>query len=543
MFDAAGAFKGYCGVGRNITERRRAEEAQGRLAAIVEHSEDAIISRDMERRIVTWNTAAERLFGYAAAEVVGRQADFLIPPDQQAQAAGMRALLAEGKHAPPYDTVRLAKDGRRVEVSLTQSAIRDASGQMIGVSLTIRDISERKHMEQQLRQSQKMEAVGQLTGGVAHDFNNLLGVILGNLDLLERAVADNAPALKRVATAQKAAERGADLTQRLLAFSRRQALNAEPVALAGCVANVIEMARRTIGPDIEIKTAIAAELPAVQADAAGLESVLLNLMINSRDAMPNGGAITVTARLTALDEEYPGVKAGELRAERYMCITLGDTGKGMPPEVLERVFEPFFTTKERGKGTGLGLAMVYGFAKQSSGHVNIYSELGHGTTVRLYLPLAEAGAGVPEALSAETSPERIEATALVVDDEADLLEVAVAYLEELGFRVLQASNGPAALEVLERESGIDLLLTDIMMPGGMNGVELARRVRAARPGIRVLYSTGFSSVMMSEKMGQKLGTDADSPVLSKPYRRAEFFTAVRKAMANPTGDATKGAHD
>jgi nitrogen-specific signal transduction histidine kinase/CheY-like chemotaxis protein len=389
-----------------------------------------------------------------------------------------------------------------------------------------RDITERNQIEQQLRQSQKMEAIGQLTGGIAHDFNNLLGVIVGNLDLLERSLAGNEPALKRVGVAQKAAVRGADLTKRLLAFSRRQQLETGPVAVAACVANVIEMARRTIGPDIEIKTTIGAEPPAVLADSGGLESVLLNLILNGRDAMPRGGTITLAARIAELDKEYPGVRAGELKAGRYMCIAVTDTGQGMTPDVLQRAFEPFFTTKERGKGTGLGLAMVYGFAKQSGGHASLYSELGHGTTVKLYLPLADAG--ISGSAAAEETPNTppLTGTALVVDDEVDLMEVAVAYLEEMGFRVLHAMDGPQALEVLKREPDVDLLLTDIMMPGGMNGVELARGVREARRGIRVVYSTGFSSAALSEKNG----TAPDGPVLNKPYRRAEFFEAIQRAM-------------
>jgi CheY-like chemotaxis protein len=287
------------------------------------------------------------------------------------------------------------------------------------------------------------------------------------------------------------------------------------------------MARRTIGTDIEIGTRIAEDLPAVLADSGGLESALLNLFVNSRDAMPQGGAITVAARLAELDEQYAGVRASELKAGCYMCIAVSDTGRGMAPEVLQRAFEPFFTTKERGKGTGMGLAMVYGFAKQSGGHASIYSEPGRGTTVKLYLPLAEPGAVASAAPKAPEDDAPLTGTALVVDDEADLLEVAVAYLEEMGFRVLHAMDGPGALEVLGREPAVDLLLTDIMMPGGMNGVEHARRAAAARPGIRVIYCTGFSSAALSEKNG----TAVDGPSLNKPYRRAEFFEAIRRAMS------------
>ena len=390
------------------------------------------------------------------------------------------------------------------------------------------DITERKTLESQFRQSQKMEAVGQLTGGVAHDFNNLLGVILGNLDLLERLVADNEAATKRVQTAQKAALRGADLTKRLLAFSSRQHLNPAPTWLDASIQNMMEMASRVLGPEIKITTSLDKSVPPVLVDAAGLENVLLNLAVNARDAMPKGGSLTISTGLSDLEESYPPVQAGEIKPGRYARVTVSDTGQGMSRETLQRVFEPFFTTKPRGKGTGLGLAMVYGFVKQSGGIVRIYSEVGQGTTVTFYLPLAEGVPLLARAVDEKNLQAKAGGTVLVVDDEVDLLEVAVAYAEEMGYRVLHATDAASALAVVAREPRIELLVTDVIMPGGMNGVELSAKVRQLIPGLKVIYSSGFPSAALNERSGTQL----DAPLLTKPYHRNEFVAAIRREMGS-----------
>ena len=388
------------------------------------------------------------------------------------------------------------------------------------------DITERKTLESQYRQSQKMEALGQLTGGVAHDFNNLLGVILGNLDLLERLVADNEAAAKRVQTAQKAVLRGEDLTRRLLAFSHRQQLNPAPTRLDKSIQNVIAMASRVLGPEITIKMNLDKSVPLVFVDASGLENALLNLAVNARDAMPKGGSLTIATGLSDLEESYPPVQAGDIKPGRYARITLSDTGEGMSRETLQRVFEPFFTTKPRGKGTGLGLAMVYGFVKQSGGIVRIYSEMGQGTTVSFFLPLADHIPLPAPTVVDHDLRSKAGVTVLVVDDEVALLEIAVAYAEEMGCRVLQATDGPSALATVQREPGIELLLTDIIMPGGMNGVELAGKVRQLLPEIKVIYSSGFPSDALAESNG----TTVDGPLLTKPYQRNDFVAAVRREI-------------
>jgi nitrogen-specific signal transduction histidine kinase/CheY-like chemotaxis protein len=404
------------------------------------------------------------------------------------------------------------------------SPLESAEG--ILVTAAIRDISERKQLARQLHQSQKMEAVGQLTGGIAHDFNNLLGVIIGNLDLLDRLVAGNDAAIKRVRTAQKAAVRGADITRRLLVFSSNEELKPSVVLLGDSIQNTIELAARGLGPEIRIATHIDESVPPLFVDPAGLESALLNLVVNARDAMPKGGTIIISSKLQKLDNSHPVVQAGDLKKGQYVYVGVTDTGHGMSKETLERAFEPFFTTKQRNKGTGLGLAMVYGFVKQSGGTVRVYSELGHGTTVSFYLPLAGS---LSHPVSIDTPMplnEKSGGTVLVVDDEADLLEVALVYLAEMGYTAYEAKDGASALEMIAQHGEIDLMVTDVVMPGGMNGVELVQRALALRPGLKTVYSSGFPAEALAEKSMLLV----DAPLLRKPYQRAEFDAIIHRVM-------------
>jgi PAS domain S-box-containing protein len=541
--DDAGKVVRIAGIAEDVTERKQIDVTRARLAAIVESSEDAIIGKDINGIVTNWNAGATKVFGYLPDEMVGRPILPLLPPDRLHEEDQILKRIRRGEIVEHFETVRRRKDGQKIDVSITVSPIKDASGKVIGASKVARDITEKKNLEQQLRQSQKMEAVGQLTGGIAHDFNNLLGVVLGNLDLLERLVAGNEAATARVRNAQKAAMRGADLTRRMLAFSSRQPLNPAPTSLDESIQNLIEMAARALGPEIRITTKLDPAVPPVLVDAVSLENVLLNLAVNARDAMPGGGSLVISTELANLDASYLPVQAEELKPGRYARVSVSDTGHGMSPETLEHVFEPFFTTKPRGKGTGLGLAMVYGFAKQTGGTVRIYSELGHGTTVSIYLPLAdEMPRPAPVAAAAASSPKAAAAGAvLVVDDEVDLLEIAVAYLEEMGYRALHATDGARALEVLACEPGIDLLITDVIMPGGMNGVELARKVRQLKPGVKIIYSSGFPSDALAERSGTKV----DGPLLYKPYQRTEFSNLVRRVMEDgntaPDGTVTASA--
>jgi PAS domain S-box-containing protein len=541
-----GGKPGFSRVSRDITEHRAFREAteqrakvseqlsadtRARLAAIVDSSEDAIIGRDQNGIVRSWNAAAERIFGYSAEEMIGQSLGRLLPADLQDQEVAFLNRINRGEVIDLIETMRKTKDGKLIHVSLTISPIRDAEGNIVGASKIARDITERKKLERQLQQSQKMDAIGQLTGGIAHDFNNLLGVIIGNLSLLGRLVVDNEPAAKRVATAQKAAARGADLTRRLLAFSSSEELNPAPTDLNHAIRNTLELAARTLGPEIKLTPTLESKMPPVFVDAAGLESALLNLAVNARDAMFKGGTLTITSELVTLEDNYAPVKTGEVKPGQYACVSVTDSGTGMSRETLERAFDPFFTTKPRGKGTGLGLAMVYGFVKQSGGTVRLYSELGYGTTVTLYLPLAHDPAKpfVPTVDNHHTATAG--AKVLVVDDELDLLEVAFTYLQHMGYTAFQATDGPSALEIFRREPHIDLVITDVIMPGSMNGVELVQQIRQLAPDIKVIYSSGFPADTLSERSG----TVVDGLLLHKPYRQSEFNAIVRQTL-NGTED-------
>jgi PAS domain S-box-containing protein len=513
------------------SERRRVDEARMGLASIVEFSEDAIIGKDVNGIITSWNQGAEKMFGYTAEEMIGRTSECLLPPESQKEERDIvrRILLDETVHN--FDTVRRTKNGDNIHISLTVSPIKDGSGRVIGASKIARNITATLNLENQLRQSQKMEAIGQLTGGIAHDFNNLLGIVIGNLDLLERDIlssvaTDDGTALQRTQVAQRAAHRGADLTRRLLAFSSTEQLKPTPISLPITIRNIMEMASRAIGPEIEITANLSETLPLVLVDPSGLESALLNLMVNARDAMPNGGSLRIMTRRVEIEAGSMPIDAGTLRAGSYACISVSDNGVGMSHETMERAFEPFYTTKGRHRGSGLGLAMVYGFLRQSNGTVRLYSELGYGTTVSLYLPFAEPTARVmPEPLAAQPAWEA-GGTVLLVDDEPDLLDISTTYLERMGYTVLRAGDGSQALRVLKENGNIDVMVTDIIMPGGMNGVELGRQVREQMPNTRVVYTSGFPADALAMKSLDLEGTE----LLHKPYRLAELGEVIRHAL-------------
>lgn len=511
---------------RDITERKRGDEIRARLAAIVESSDVAIIGKDLQGIVNAWNLGAERLFGYKAEEMIGESIRKILPPGAEAEEDEILRRVALGEKITHSEVTRRKKNGEIVWVSVSISPIKDKSGTIIGASKFARDITEQKQLEQQLRHSQKMHALGQLTGGITHDFNNLLGVIAGNLDLLERMVPGNQSAKKRLQVAQRAVSRGADLTRRLLTFSSKEQLNPEVIAVETLIGELVEMARRTLGPEFEIAPFIASPLPPVFVDASGLESAMLNLVLNARDAMTRGGTLAIGAKCVELGTGYPMVQSGDLKPGRHVCISVSDSGCGMPREVMERAFEPFFTTKSEGKGTGLGLAMVYGFVKQSGGAIRLYSELGAGTTASVYLPAANQPSEPKQANNEAPVAEGEGGTVLVVDDELELLDIAEAYLTEMGHRVLLAVNGGDALRLLEQEAEVCLLVTDIFMPGSMSGIELAQEVRARRPGIKVIFTSGFPAESLSERSGKQV----DGPLLTKPYLRAEFASIVRRTL-------------
>ena len=380
--------------------------------------------------------------------------------------------------------------------------------------------------ERRLVQAQKMEAIGNLTGGVAHDFNNLLGIIIGNIDLLRGQLNGGVaigPKIDQLASeALDAALRGADLTKRLLAFARRQSLQPRRVEVNQIVEGINKLLNRTIGEDIEIKLNLGADVWPVNADPSQLGASLINIVNNARDAMPKGGEVTIATANRHLDEDYTALHP-ELAAGNYTLIEVSDTGTGIAPEALNHIFEPFFTTKEQGKGTGLGLSMVFGFVKQSAGHINVYSEVGHGTTFRLYLPCAMSAAEVPETVA--MSGQRGHETILVVEDNEGLRRVVVRQLNDLGYRVVEAQDGPTALKILE-DAPVDLLFTDIMMPGGMSGYDLAQRATSRWPALKVLLTSGFPET--------RLNGNGNSPIkmqlLTKPYRKDDLADSLRKVV-------------
>lgn len=505
-----------------IQENLAAREAHFR--SILQTVPEAMVVIDEAGIITSFSSTAEDLFGYDAEEVEGRNVAILMPsPDRENHdryivnylTSGQRRIIGLGRVVKG-----LRKDGSTFPMEL---AVGEAvsNGRRIFTGF-IRDLTSRHKIEEELRQAQKMEAIGQLTGGLAHDFNNLLTIISGNLEMLEMRVTEpKAQVLLR--EAQGATNDGAKLTGQLLAFGRRQPLNPRVTDLGQMIASFSELIRRTIGDRIELRTTVRGGGNEALVDGPQLQNALLNLTLNARDAMPDGGQLTLEVSRVHLDfdyaQMYPQVRAGD-----YVLVAVSDTGTGMTEEVKQRAFEPFFTTKTTGAGTGLGLSMVYGFVRQSGGHIQIYSEPGQGTSIRLFLPTASrAGAtlAAPEVPVAEPQLPGGTETILVVEDDPRVRRVAVARLENTGYTVHQAGNGHEALDVLDRHPEVALLFTDIAMPG-MSGDQLAKVVRERRPDIKILFTSGYAE---PEIAGKQLA--ADGSWLKKPYTARELATQLR----------------
>lgn len=531
-----GATPGLAGALLDVTELKRTEialqEREARLHSILETAPEAIITIDDHGLIESFSVSAETLFGYRADEVIGRNVSMLMPSPHSEQhdrylsryrETGERRIIGIGRVVEG-----LRKDGTKFPMELGVGEV--ATGHRRIFTGFIRDLTTRQRLEQELRQAQKMEAVGQLTGGVAHDFNNLLTVIMGNLEMLmNRIDGEDRPAVW-VREAYEAAESGAQLTQRLLAFGRRQPLEPRATDLADLVRRSSELLGRTLGEAVEIKTAIATGEFKAMIDANQLQNALLNIAINARDAMAGGGRLTIELSEVLIDHFYVGIQ-GTLPAGRYAVIAITDTGSGIPADVQERVFEPFFTTKPVGAGSGLGLSMVYGFVKQTGGHVQIYSESGRGTTVRVYLPLTGGAGGArpePTVDLAETGANDGE-TILVVEDDARVRRVTAERLRELGYAVIEAGDGPSALECVESGDAFDLLLSDMIMPGGMNGAELAEAVRTFDPAIKVLFTSGYAEPDVVSK-----GVNQGTHWLRKPHSAQDLARAVRQVLDEAT---------
>ncbi|MGY4629083.1 PAS domain S-box protein [Bradyrhizobium sp. USDA 4486] len=539
--DEEGRLVGFAKVTRDITERQQAHsdllESERRYRRLVEAVVDyAIFQLDPSGNVATWNPGAERIKGYRPEEIIGRHFSAFYTPEDLERGVP-KAALAEATEKGRFEAEgwRMRKDGTRFWASVVIDRITDESGAIIGFAKVTRDLTERKQaqdelqrVQEQLVASQKLEAVGQLSGGIAHDFNNLLMIVLGNLENAERSSRNiGGPNLHRALTnAKRGAQRAAALTSRLLAFSRRQALDPKPVNLNGFLSGLQEFLQRTLGERIEIQTVGGAGLWQIEADVNHLESTIVNLAINARDAMPNGGKLTIEGANVSVDDDYSRINP-ELAAGQYVLISVSDTGSGMTPEVLNRAFEPFFTTKEPGQGTGLGLSQVYGFVKQSGGHVKIYSEVGEGTSIKMYFPRytgnAQPAPDDPDDLISEGASSE---TILVVEDDADLRTYVSDVLRDLNYRVLSAASAQAALTILlQEDQHVDLLLTDVVMPG-INGRELGRRAQQIRPHLRILYMTGYSRNAVVHQGRLDEGVD----LLEKPVTQARLALKVRELL-------------
>jgi PAS domain S-box-containing protein len=633
---------------RAASDRHRHSERERLFSAVVESSKDAIITKTLDGVITGWNRAAERLFGFTAAEAVGNRIDLIVPPDRLPEVSQILDRIAQGETIENYETLRRHKDGHEVHVSLGIAPIRSASGEIIGASKTARDISESKKTQQalnqeieerqrifetsqdlilvtdtygrfvqvspssmtilgyrpeemighvalefihpddldstrdemrearqgrqmrnfetryvhkdgkavqltwmgtwsepvrrhffvgrdltekraaeaQFRQAQKMEAVGQLTGGIAHDFNNILTVITGTIGILGDAVTGDPQLVAIARMIDEAAERGANLTKHLLAFARRQPLQPREVDVNTLILETVKLLRPTLGEHIQIAPLLAENASAALVDPSQLTTAILNLALNARDAMPTGGSLALETNNVYLDESYAALNS-EVVPGNYVMLAVSDTGAGIAAADLEKVFDPFFTTKEVGKGTGLGLSMVFGFVKQSNGHIKIYSEQGHGTTVKIYLPCAT---GLHTTTAEPLAPTGIEGgteVVLVVEDDALVRRYVITQIESLGYTTLEAGNAAEAMTIINTLATIDLLFTDVIMPGSMNGRQLVDEALKHRPTLKTLFTSGYTenAIVHHGRL------DSGVLLLAKPYRKSDLARMIRQALA------------
>jgi PAS domain S-box-containing protein len=499
-------------------------DARDFLQSIAESSVDAIVTTDVAGLITYWSPGAQETFGYPASEVLGRPVSDFNAGGVEETRGVMERLQTEGRMRD-YEAVIRARDGRDLTVSASFSLLRDTTGAITGTVAVVKDVTERKMLEESLRQAQKMDAVGRLAGGIAHDFNNLMTVAIGRSEMLLAKLRADDPIRRDVELLRKTSARAAQLTRQLLAFSRKQVLQPKVLDLNTVVEDLTPMLQRLIGETIDLRSALSPGLGRVQADPGQLEQVLVNLAVNSRDAMAQGGTLVFETANVVLDDlfvrKHPGVSPGP-----HVMLAVRDTGTGMDAAIQARVFEPFFTTKEQGKGTGLGLSMVYGIVQQSGGSIWVSSEVGHGTTFEIYFPRVDQA---PEPADEEPAihgmPGGTE-TVLVVEDEPELREIVRETLEARGYTVLEAGHGAEALDVATRHTGpIHLLLTDVVMPT-MNGADLARALSPQRPGMAVLFVSGYTDDAISRHGVLEPGV----AFLEKPFNPGELAHRVREVL-------------
>ena len=531
VYEADGSIGGALCIVSETTKRVMAEkEMRADRARLWALARDPFLVADRDGTWLAASPAWTDILGWSEAELIGRTSEWMEHPDDLAKTRGEIAALAQGMPTARFENRFRAKDGSYRNFSWTAVPENNL------IYCVARDVTEQRararalaDAEDALRQAQKMETLGQLTGGVAHDFNNLLQIVTGNLELLQRDLPEDQARLRRAAdNAMAGAERAALLTQRLLAFSRRQPLAPERIDPNRLVSGMSDLLNRTLGETIEVETIQSARIWPIEIDVNQMENALLSLAVNARDAMPDGGKLTIEVANTHIDEDYAAQEA-EVSPGQYVLISVSDTGQGMDEDVLSHAIEPFFTTKEVGRGTGLGLSMVYGFIKQSGGHIRVYSERGHGTTVKIYLPrfygpLPDNDTGT---VSRATPVCGGDETVLVCEDDDKVRAYTVDVLKELGYRVMEADNGAAALQALETASEpIDLLFTDVILPGGMTGADIAQQARAQQPGLRILFATGYARNAIIHHGRLDPGVE----LLTKPFTYAELATKVREML-------------
>lgn len=529
--DGTGKVAAFPAIIRDITERKKAEAVGAQLGAILQQTTDAVVGTDLDGNIFSWNRGAEALFGYAMEEVAGKPANLLAPEDRKHEAQELRTIVLAGENISNFETVRVRKGGQALDVSVSMSPIRDTMGKMIGVSSIHRDITERKKAdeslrqhEEQLRQIEKMNAIGRLAGGVAHDFNNLLSVIGGNAEFLKSNLDAKDPSQDEVMEIQKAVQRGADLAKQLLVFGQKQVSQPQPVNLNDVSADMKKMLKRLLDANVELAIIQDRDLRPILADPGQVQQIILNLVINARDAMPQGGNLILETRQVPAArleiEERPTLPVGD-----YVRFAVTDTGTGMSPEVQRHIFEPFFTTKA-GKGTGLGLATVYTLTRKWSGHIFVHSSPGIGTTFTLYFPAMVSVEGFEEKPKQKTLIPLGSETILLAEDEDQLRRVLVRSLERYGYKVLSAANGLEAVKLAwDHKEPIHMLLTDTIMPK-MNGKELMVELKKTRPKVKVIFISGYTKEVLSQQGILESGIH----LIQKPFELEDLVQSVRQVL-------------
>jgi PAS domain S-box-containing protein len=527
--DAHGEIIGLLGISRDITQRKRAEEemrqSQQKLRIHFEHTPLAVVEWDLQFRVAAWNPSAERIFGYSRQEAVGQHARFIVPPHYREHVDQVWQALLKQQGGARSTNDNVTKDGRTISCEWYNTPLVDDSGKVLGVASLVQDVTERVALEERLRHSQKMEAVGRLAGGVAHDFNNLLTVILGYSQILADGLPAGSPLADSTGQIKSAADRAAGITRQLLAFSRKSVLSPRVINLNDIVLNLDSLLRRLIGEDIEVRSVPAEDLGSVKADPSQIEQVLMNLALNARDAMPHGGQLIVETANVTFDgryaREHQAVEAG-----RYIMLAVSDTGEGMTEETQARIFEPFYTTKEVGKGTGLGLSMVYGIVKQSGGYIWVYSEPGHGSTFKIYFPRVNETAE-PVGVEKQTrNVQRGTETILLVEDDEQLRQLSSSVLTHCGYDVLVARGPEEGLAICRKSAkNIRLMVTDVVMPR-MNGRQLAEQVAKIHPEIKVLYISGYTN----NAIGHYGVLDSGLWFLPKPFTLSALVAKVREVL-------------